>query len=234
MCVIIHKPAGKIIPAKDLKQAWASNSDGAGIVIPSRCPKVFKGIMKLKHLENIIETLTDHEIVIHLRWATHGSVSPDNTHPFPCGRDRYLMHNGILSNYGEAGKKGRSDSAHFAEDISTLKAENIKRILETVSGKFIFINRERISLHGQFSDRNGIKYSNLNWAPTKEYYFERTRSKDWVTEYRNGYNISTSAKDTKLNDNDKPVLKLAVSTDPFHVSPNGVISGSEVADPLAD
>lgn len=228
MCVIIYKPAGVELPIKDLKKAWEANNDGAGVIIPSRCPRVLKGIMKYKKLETLIDALQDHELAIHLRWATHGSVNESNTHPFPCGKDRYLMHNGILSNYGESGPKGKSDSAHFAEDLSTLRAETIKRLLETVSGKFLLVNRERVSVHGQFTEREGVYYSNLNWIPAPKVSYG-TYSEYWKKS--DGFTVKTVSKDlpviTKTHTN-------GVNTDPFHVDSIGIVSGSEISDPLAD
>ena len=33
MCVIIYKPAGIVLPLKDLEQAYAHNADGVGIAV---------------------------------------------------------------------------------------------------------------------------------------------------------------------------------------------------------
>ena len=54
----------------------------------------------------------------HARFATHGSNTLDNCHPFMVGKDErsYLAHNGILSVI-EDNKDDRSDTRIFAEDL---------------------------------------------------------------------------------------------------------------------
>lgn len=169
MCVIIYKPQGLKISKSILSDCWDNNSDGAGVIIPDRCPKVFKGIMKLKHLENILSTLTDKELIVHLRWATHGAKNKENTHPFPCGKDRYLAHNGVMNKYGISGTDGISDSAHFADDMRILGTEALRRLLDSMGQKFALVNRNKITLHGDFHEKNGLKFSNLTWDYSRYY-----------------------------------------------------------------
>lgn len=181
MCVIIVKPEGILIREKDLNLAWQSNHDGAGIIIPQKNPKVIKGIMTLGHLKEILKSVDTQFCIVHLRFATHGSKTSENTHPFKAGDRRWLMHNGVLGHYGESGEKGFSDSAHLASDISPLPNPAIRRILNSISGKFVFVDRNTVSIHGAFQEKNNCQWSNLNWdrekIPVSRYYGSEFKGK---------------------------------------------------------
>ncbi|MGY6658631.1 hypothetical protein ACXIZN_41380 [Amycolatopsis sp. TRM77291] len=58
--------------------------------------------------------------LFHSRFATHGSISESNTHPFPVGADpqTVLAHNGVLPTTAQPGKgDSRSDTRIAADDI---------------------------------------------------------------------------------------------------------------------
>lgn len=71
--------------------------------------------------------------IAHTRWATHGGVSDKNAHPhFDCRKNIYLVHNGIVENYGELKsrliKKGhRFSSETDTEVLAHLIEENRKQ-----------------------------------------------------------------------------------------------------------
>ena len=86
MCVIASQPAGKTIKAGTLNQMWKRNPDGGGISwIEDGKVQVYK-TMKLKDFKKkykeVCEQHGKHDILIHMRIATHGSVCLDNNHPF--------------------------------------------------------------------------------------------------------------------------------------------------------
>jgi glutamine amidotransferase len=60
----------------------------------------------------------DGYAIWHARYATHGSTTLDNCHPFQVGKDEqtYLAHNGII-NVIENPQEKRSDTRIFAEDL---------------------------------------------------------------------------------------------------------------------
>jgi hypothetical protein len=171
MCVIL---IGKVkdIRKIDLNSAWASNPHGAGIAYSTgRGVKTIKGIMDLDTLKNNLREIGgDVKIALHLRYATHGSISPANTHPFKIGRSgSVLMHNGILSQFGIAGDRGVSDSADLARVLGEIKDPTDRhKILRSLSGMFCEISTKGIATFGSRSwvkIRSGVLGSNDNFMP---------------------------------------------------------------------
>ena len=154
MCVIL---IGKVKDVRrvDLGSAWASNPHGAGIAYPNgRSVKVVKGMMDLGSLRGALREIDpDIKIAVHLRYATHGSITAQNTHPFRIGRSgSYLMHNGILSAFGKSGDRGISDSMDLARVLGDIKDPSDRsKILRSVSGMFCTISPEGIHTFGSRS-----------------------------------------------------------------------------------
>lgn len=167
MCVIVYKNKDAELNSDDILKMWSSNSDGAGLIVfTHQHVKVIKGMMKLSDLVEETRKYKNKDMLLHFRLATHGKVNRKNTHPFPIGKGRWLMHNGILSQYGSHGDLGRSDSEHFASEFSNLSSDALTRLLDSVSGKFAFIDGKDITLHGTFLDYKELKVSNTYFAPT--------------------------------------------------------------------
>ncbi len=172
MCIIVYKPAGTKISKRDLNNMWSTNPHGAGIAVPNKWKiEVIKGIMKLDELEYLMNQCNNSAIIAHLRIATHGSISPANTHPFPCGTNRVLFHNGILEHFGAHGtnEESISDSKHLAEDLSLLPTPATKRILNTIAdvtrNKFVMVQDNIITFHGDFAEYKNLRCSNLHFIP---------------------------------------------------------------------
>ena len=127
MCILIHKPKGIEIPEREyLKNCHDNNPDGIGIawIDERRITHIRKGFMKFKSFMKFLnpkkKELKKYDVIIHFRYATHGSVSPGNCHPFPIdinlrnlrstaysGRFDILAHNGVIFEYGNV--KNSSD-----------------------------------------------------------------------------------------------------------------------------
>jgi len=127
MCLIIHKPVNVTIPEWILNSGLRKNPDGWGLLYRSAGQVVaVHGLYpsKRKSRKALRRTLLEvgpRECLLHLRMATHGDVSRENTHPFRVragADDLWMMHNGILHGYGVSGlKNGQSDTRDFLARI---------------------------------------------------------------------------------------------------------------------
>lgn len=174
MCVILLGKT-KDIKRLKLKDAWASNPHGAGIVIPAPKPRVIKGIMTLDNFIRALDLIPDdREITCHLRQTTHGATSPENTHPFPV-KGMWLMHNGILSGLGAHGENGASDSAHLARILAKLPIADRLPLLRSLSGRYALIDSATVHLIGSFTEYKHVKMSNDYWLPRKYFYVQNVK-----------------------------------------------------------
>ena len=128
MCLIIaHDPIRSIAPVHIdvIEEAIISNPDGCGIAYAQH-----GRLHIIKTLQPDVETQHDLlsrlyfdsvPFVWHVRYATHGSPSIQNCHPFQV-RDVAIAHNGILSGYGY---KDKSDTRDFID-------RNLRRLPSSV------------------------------------------------------------------------------------------------------
>lgn len=184
MCVIIVKKAGEKLPSRNLlKKAAIANPDGCGFASSSGAYfrhvdfDVFYAIFKAK-------ARVEDDIVIHFRWATHGSVKSSNCHPF-MGRDAngepiWFAHNGILP---IPSRNDKTDSEIAFRDyiLPALQTEGgmteeFKDELEDFAGgsKFAFVSKDGLTLIGDFVDFAGLKLSNTRFLGMSYYYGSRT------------------------------------------------------------
>lgn len=130
VCVIIEKKLGQEIPFEALQRAADRNPHGFGVMTADRgeivavrgvCEKPQKGA---EEVAKTLEELKDMPTLIHFRYATAGSKSLGNTHPFELltlnedGIDVQLMHNGTMSYFKEQGKE-ESDTALFCKTVGS-------------------------------------------------------------------------------------------------------------------
>lgn len=126
MCLLIWKPADGEIPEKFISQSWANNPHGAGLAYVKEDGAVYymKGLMRLKELEDAMEQTKGRAAVIHLRWASVGKRTVENTHPFILGKHCgwVMAHNGTVSGLDIQGDE--SDTSAFARDVLSPILEN--------------------------------------------------------------------------------------------------------------
>lgn len=185
MCIIIYTESGAKIPETVLRDQWDANSDGAGIMY-SDGKNIYhtKGLMSYNDFMVAYHSALKitNKIAIHFRKKSHGVVSEDNTHPFLVNKNIGLMHNGTISRCSPEKKDHRSDTAIFADKLSSLLEELNDSAL--FSEKFLdfiqpFVGLSRILFMNNlgnvsiinrdlWSEKNGILYSAKPYDSTEK------------------------------------------------------------------
>lgn len=124
MCVIIWKPKNSSFDSSLFEHALSSNPHGFGIMY-SHEGKVLveKGLFGIQAIQLLWEKAKNHNVAIHFRWSTSGSIDKENCHPFQVldhslhGRDLWMMHNGTFRNIPK--HKEYSDTRIFVSEYLT-------------------------------------------------------------------------------------------------------------------
>lgn len=165
MCVIIHKPAVAKLPAFDtLCRCARLNPHGFGFCTPNR---VFKSLSFDDFLSAVYEEDESLPMLIHMRWATHGSIKKANCHPFIDPQNGLVFcHNGVLD-VSPIG--GRTDSETAFKWLLSPAFDrfgfgrDFTKAVELVRGcsRFAFMNGQgEVRLYGDFIRYEGCQYSN--------------------------------------------------------------------------
>ncbi len=204
ICIVICKPKGRKIDTAlmtHLHNSFQSNSDGFGMMWnDGEVVHIRKGFMTWKAAKRIIKKVkgfAEHvDMVFHARWATHGSISMGNTHPFPITSDitrlkalsmktdMGIAHNGVITEYGSLkDKEDLSDTQQFIryclnEIRDSLTNPGILDLIKmATTSKFAIMTKDDIYLIGHFiKEKNGCYYSNRDYEYAyKVTYVNRTK-----------------------------------------------------------
>ena len=145
---------------------------------------IIKGLYDIEGIKQIVSSIpVESEAAFHFRMATHGNVSAGNCHPFPISGkndaltstsgvfETGLMHNGIISGFGNRNSSTLSDTMNFIKYLcrATGKIYTSSRLTKHIKdqyGKFIVFTPDWTYTWGGFVEDGGLKYSNSNY---KEY-----------------------------------------------------------------
>lgn len=166
MCVIICVPKGvELPPVEELVAAFKRNPDGCGFVTPTTH---YKSLHLRAFLRKLLKRDINENIIIHFRYATHGSVKLGNCHPFYKG-GYWFTHNGVLP---IVSVNDKTDSQICFEKYiyPTIKkygygsAEHLEEMSywTNFGSKFAMMHNGEMIMSGKFIKRNGCFYSNLN------------------------------------------------------------------------
>lgn len=169
MCVICVKPKGVEMPSNEIiKAMYKANHDGCGFCTPT---KDYKGLSLDSFLREIAKVTADEPCIMHFRWATHGSVKLANCHPFYAPEvDLWFAHNGVLD-IRPKGDMTDSETA-FRQIIAPivekcgLDSEDTVKAINSVRecSRFALMQGDQVRIYGQFYERFGCYYSNLNFV----------------------------------------------------------------------
>ena len=173
MCVLLIKPKGERLPSYNtLKACYEANPHGCGYVSTRSS---YKSLDFEDFYRHILRVTPDEKCMIHFRLATHGSVRKGNCHPFRDG-NVWFAHNGILPIIST---HDRTDSEIAFRTIIMPKIKkfgfNSREMIDACNdirgaSRFAIFDRtsNKILTLGNFVERAGIFYSNLNFT-----YYER-------------------------------------------------------------
>lgn len=173
MCVICFVPKGHDLPSRsDLFAMHCANPHGMGFASKSLS---YKGMDFNTFYNRLQYVPKDEDIIIHFRFATHGSINAANCHPFKRGRV-WFAHNGILDIEPDGDK---TDSQTAFDDIIYpairrygIDSIEVRNIIYDIIGysKFAFIGDDgRARLFGRYEKFKGCLCSNLNFIHRLRY-----------------------------------------------------------------
>lgn len=127
MCVIIEREPGVVIPTEKLDTACEINKHGFGILYAENGHlRVIRSLKNndAKVVADHLQKLKNRKVWVHLRHATVGAVSKENSHPFILLSRKHhimdlaMMHNGTLYSYKPTDQNAKeSDTLLFAKDF---------------------------------------------------------------------------------------------------------------------
>jgi len=220
MCLLICKPAGIVINRDALLIASETNGDGAGLAWHhDGRVEIGKGLWDFKTLDEELTRVEAMPCMIHLRMATHGGISLENTHPFALRNGWAFAHNGIIKIEHE---KDESDTRAYVRKVMDpllghekawhvnepmLKHPKVKESIEDsltgsraailmADGQFVIY----IEKQGHWS--GGAWFSNESY---KEGYFMRNYHATWDDDY---FREVKEVKDVREPDYDCDLIEL--------------------------
>jgi glutamine---fructose-6-phosphate transaminase (isomerizing) len=131
MCGIVgyislnHRGKSLDIGMQALKRLEYRGYDSAGLVCWDRangivCHKAVGRVANLENKLNHTNFVPGDPIILHTRWATHGKVNEENTHPHcDCRQNIWVVHNGIIENYQLLKDQLENEGHEFSSETDT-------------------------------------------------------------------------------------------------------------------
>lgn len=200
MCIIVYKPAGADLPAREtLETCFYNNPDGAGFMI--KTPKgirIEKGFFSFDEFYQTVmkkKNIQKYDVAMHFRITTHGATCAKNCHPFIISKklktirrlrgsyDGAIMHNGILNSVDVPRNSDVSDTAIYTRDVvaplKTLSGgvitqdNNALAVLRATSqdNRLLLFDRAGVAMTGNWNYDGGCYYSNNSYQYDYSWYY---------------------------------------------------------------
>ena len=234
MCMLCVIPPNVIPSREKLENSALNNPHGFGfaIVIPSEnrihVERTMNADTSINRFLEMRGRYPEGYATWHARFATHGTTTVDNCHPFRVGKDErtYLAHNGILPIVEPQGDT-RSDTRIFAEDllpaiggVASLDNPQVQNLIEdfTTGSKVVVLTvhpdakYQCYLFHKEkgWEDESGVWWSNDSCYLPKPYVYKE--STNWYSKQPLGF-LTKHEADEAINFYECKVCELAVSED---------------------
>lgn len=170
MCILILKPKGVSLPDySTLCRCAGHNPHGFGFALPGQKP--FKTLDFQRFIKEVYSADEDLPMILHFRYATHGSIKPSNCHPFKDDSNNLIFaHNGVM-NIQTMPDKTDSETAFKllfspSSDKYGYGSKKFSQAVETIRGesRFGFMNdKGDIIAFGRFYDKSGKVIDGINF-----------------------------------------------------------------------
>jgi hypothetical protein len=230
-----------------IRRAFFENDDGASITWMNDKRKVeyIKGISSVEEIYNL-SLATELPFVIHFRKTSTGlKTDPLLTHPFEISKEsplklygeteRVLIHNGTEVDWRKClaasglsipkDKDGKpqdmSDTRAIAMILSQHKNNNF---LHSATGKFVVIGHNSVTdeqafrYYGDFSEEDGILYSNLIWKWSKTYGWYDGKNYNNLENYDVGHGQHHQSSKKKDEEKTSPEVEYPILRQPYSFS----------------
>lgn len=102
------------------------DSSGIAIISKNKTIHCVRAVGKVSELEKRIEKNEGSCVVAHTRWATHGEVTLQNTHPISDHTESLaVVHNGIIENFATLKAELKASGIQFRTDTDTEVLSNL-------------------------------------------------------------------------------------------------------------
>ena len=175
MCVAAYIPAGATIAENILRGVYKRNDDGIGLAWSDGSKlEIWRTMSDIDRIVKMIDEMRDLPRLVHFRYATHGTVTLDNVHPFwlDSRRRAVIAHNGVIT---IPQKSNESDTRSFVDNVlSQLKdgwwnnTTTVAQIEKLVNGSRIVIMEDDgrahyLNKHSGETTADGVWFSNSQW-----------------------------------------------------------------------
>lgn len=226
MCMLCVVPPN-VVPSRDkLENSALNNPHGFGYAIAVPKDRRIVSFRTMNADECINRFLEDRKqyldgyAIWHARYATHGSNTVDNCHPFMVGDDEmtYLGHNGILPVVAQE-KDDRSDTRIFAEEllpaiggVASLDNPQVWNMVEdfTNGSKVAVLTVNPKAKHQLYllHENKGLEDSSGVWWSNNTCYLESWYSKYGANTY--AHKASAMLEQTMYEEDDEEYLSCDV------------------------
>lgn len=194
MCIMAAHKSNVDIPSDEtLNRCWTRNPDGGGFAyLKSDKIYIYRTLDKNKFIEKFKKHRGDNmnaPFIWHMRAASHGVVSLQNTHPFTVNAGLVFAHNGHISKCDTSRESPISDTNKFNQTIlknlpdELITSDAFDWLIRPfiAHSKLLFLSKSSdITIVGKEkgTEADGIWYSNDMFKPANKpvvtYYHDRS------------------------------------------------------------